>query len=159
MATEIWDDISSGNRLMPDGTKPSPEPMFTYHHSCPVAFASGQFHKKRARYLWHAFENYYFHICLRHQWVNSIDIYPQQNTIKHEPCIIIFEMHGTMMTTMLNDMGMLSWWTFLVLLPLCLMFPTSICKSSEDLVPVDFVYWWPIFKWIAKFCLRDWAPG
>ena len=91
-------------------------------------------------YPWHAFENCYFHICLRHQWVKSIDIYPQQNTIKHEPCIIIFEMHGTMMTTMLKDMGMLSWWTFLVLLPLCLMFPASICKSSEDLAPADFIY-------------------
>ena len=29
MATEIWVNISSGNGLLPDGTKPLPEPMLT----------------------------------------------------------------------------------------------------------------------------------
>ena len=29
MATEIWVNIGSGNGLMPDGTKPLPEPMLT----------------------------------------------------------------------------------------------------------------------------------
>ena len=28
---EIWVTIGSGNGLLPDGTKPSPEPMLTYH--------------------------------------------------------------------------------------------------------------------------------
>ena len=32
MATEIWVNIGSGNGLLPDGTKPLPEPMLTYHH-------------------------------------------------------------------------------------------------------------------------------
>ena len=31
MATVILDNIGSGNGLLPDGTKPSPEPMLTYH--------------------------------------------------------------------------------------------------------------------------------
>ena len=40
MATEIWVNIGSGNRLLPDGTKPLPEPMLTYHqrHSFEVNF-------------------------------------------------------------------------------------------------------------------------
>ena len=32
MATEIWVNIGSGNGLLPDGTKPLPEPILTYHH-------------------------------------------------------------------------------------------------------------------------------
>ena len=28
MATDIWVNIGSGNRLLPDGTKPLPEPMY-----------------------------------------------------------------------------------------------------------------------------------
>ena len=31
MTTEIWVNIGSGNGLLPDGTKPLPEPMLTYH--------------------------------------------------------------------------------------------------------------------------------
>ena len=30
-ATEIWVNIGSGNGLLPDGTKPLPEPILTYH--------------------------------------------------------------------------------------------------------------------------------
>ena len=30
-ATEIWVNIGSGNGLLPDGTKPLPEPMLIYH--------------------------------------------------------------------------------------------------------------------------------
>ena len=30
MATVILDNIGSGNGLLPDGTKPLPEPMLTY---------------------------------------------------------------------------------------------------------------------------------
>ena len=30
--------VGSGNGLLPDGTKPLPEPMLTYHHKGPVAF-------------------------------------------------------------------------------------------------------------------------
>ena len=31
LATEIWVNIGSGNGLLPDGTKPLPETMLTYH--------------------------------------------------------------------------------------------------------------------------------
>ena len=45
MATLIWVNIDSGNGLLPDGTKPSPEPMLTYHQYGQVTFISGQFYK------------------------------------------------------------------------------------------------------------------
>ena len=32
MVTEIWVNFGSGNGLLPDGTKPLPEPMLTDHH-------------------------------------------------------------------------------------------------------------------------------
>ena len=38
MATEIWVNIGSGNGLLPDGTKPLPEPMLTDHQWSPVTF-------------------------------------------------------------------------------------------------------------------------
>ena len=38
------------NGLLPDGTKPLPEPTLTYHQEGPVIFIWGQFHK---RYLSH----------------------------------------------------------------------------------------------------------
>ena len=38
MATGIWVNIGSGNGLLPDGTKPLPEPTLTYHHWGFVSF-------------------------------------------------------------------------------------------------------------------------
>ena len=32
MVTQIWVNIGSDNGLLPDGTKPLPEPMLIYHH-------------------------------------------------------------------------------------------------------------------------------
>ena len=46
MATEIWVNISSGNGLLPDGTKSLPEPMLTDHQWSPVTFIAWQFHKR-----------------------------------------------------------------------------------------------------------------
>ena len=43
MAAEIWVNTGSGNGLLPDGTKPLPEPMLTYHQSGTVTFIGGQF--------------------------------------------------------------------------------------------------------------------
>ena len=40
--TKIWVDIGSGNGLLPDGTKPLPEPMLTYHMYGPMTFIWGQ---------------------------------------------------------------------------------------------------------------------
>ena len=36
MATQILVNIGPGNGLLPDGTKPLPEPMLTYHKYRPV---------------------------------------------------------------------------------------------------------------------------
>ena len=36
MATEIWVNIGSGNGLLPDGTKPLPEPMLSDHQLNPL---------------------------------------------------------------------------------------------------------------------------
>ena len=36
MATWIYANIGSGNGLLPDGTKPLPEPMLIYHQLGPV---------------------------------------------------------------------------------------------------------------------------
>ena len=56
MATEIWVNIGSGNGVLPDGTKPLPEPMLTDLQWSPVTFILGQFHK------W----------CLNHQSLKSV---------------------------------------------------------------------------------------
>ena len=45
MTTEILVNIGSGNGLLPDSTKPLPEPMLTYHQYGPVIFIWEQFHK------------------------------------------------------------------------------------------------------------------
>ena len=46
MAMKIWVNIGSANGLLPDSTKPLPEPMLTNHHRCYMAFNWEQFHKK-----------------------------------------------------------------------------------------------------------------
>ena len=56
MATEIWVNIGSGNGLLPDGSKPLPEPVLTDHQLSPVTFILRQFHK----------------ICLNHQSLKSV---------------------------------------------------------------------------------------
>ena len=43
---QIWVNIGLGNGLLTDGTKPLPEPMFTYLHRCSVAFTWEWFYKK-----------------------------------------------------------------------------------------------------------------
>ena len=48
---QIWVNIGAGNGLLPDSAKPFPVPTLSNHHSCLVAFTSGQFHKKCSRYL------------------------------------------------------------------------------------------------------------
>ena len=43
---KILVNTGSGSGLMPEGTKPLPEPMLTYHQLGPVAFIWGHYHKK-----------------------------------------------------------------------------------------------------------------
>ena len=56
MVTEIWVNTGSGNGLLPDGTKPLPEPMLTDHQLSPVTFILGQFNMT----------------CLNHQSFKSV---------------------------------------------------------------------------------------
>ena len=53
---EIWVNIGSGNGLLPDSAKPSPEPKLTDHQWSPMTFISGQFHER----------------CLNHQSLKSV---------------------------------------------------------------------------------------
>ena len=46
MAAWILVNIGAGNGLLPDGTKPLPEPMLTNLQQGLVAFTGGQFHRK-----------------------------------------------------------------------------------------------------------------
>ena len=46
---DIWFYIGSSNALLPDGTKPLPNPMLPYRWS-PLAFSRGHFHKVCSRY-------------------------------------------------------------------------------------------------------------
>ena len=66
MGTEIWVNIGSGNGLLPDGTKPLPEPMLTDHQWSPVTFISGQFHKR----------------CLNHQSLKTVSNYMSKISFK-----------------------------------------------------------------------------
>ena len=54
MATKIWVNISSGNGLLPDGTKPLPEPMLTDHQWSPVTFILGLFHNRCLNHQFHS---------------------------------------------------------------------------------------------------------
>ena len=45
MATQIWVNIGSGNGVLPDCTKPLPDPMLTYHQWGSVAYTREQFHR------------------------------------------------------------------------------------------------------------------
>ena len=83
MATEIWVNIGSGNGLLPDGTKPLPEPMLTAHQWSPVTFILGQFYKRSLNHQSpkDLLENYMSKILFkfpRGQWVNHhmIGVYP-----------------------------------------------------------------------------------
>ena len=51
MATQIWVNIGTGNGLLPDDTKPLPEPMLTNIQRSFVLSTLKQFYRKRMRYL------------------------------------------------------------------------------------------------------------
>ena len=72
MATENWVNIVSGNGLLPDGTKPLPEPML--HQYGAVTFIWGQCYKRYLiqQLLKSDIENYLIEISFkspRGQWV------------------------------------------------------------------------------------------
>ena len=71
MATKVWVNIGSRNGLLPDGTKPSHEPMLTKSQWSHVAFNCGQLHRKCWR---NQFEKYACIITTkssRGQWVKT----------------------------------------------------------------------------------------
>ena len=68
MATEIWVNIGSGNGLLPDDTKPLPEPMLTDHQWSPMTFILGQFNKKYLNYQSLKSENYMSKISFKLPW-------------------------------------------------------------------------------------------
>ena len=58
-------NVSSGNGLLPDGTKPLPEPVLTYHQMSSVAFTWEQFHKRSMNFIHNLmFGDYTFKIIL-----------------------------------------------------------------------------------------------
>ena len=63
---QILVNIGLGNGLVPDGTKPLPQPRLTYHQWGLLAFSWGQFHRNCCRYhslqcIWklHFWKSYY----------------------------------------------------------------------------------------------------
>ena len=67
-------NLGSSNGLLPDGTKPLPEPMLTNHQCGVVAFTWGQFHRKCSVYsslVWVRKLLIYDHSC-RGQWVQIL---------------------------------------------------------------------------------------
>ena len=57
MVTRIWVNIGLGNGLLPDGTKPLPEPMLTYHQKGP--FEDNFTSDTSAINHWNKLENYF----------------------------------------------------------------------------------------------------
>ena len=62
MATSIWVNICSGNGLLPNGTKPFPESILTYHPYGPMAFIWGPFQK---RYIYHQSHEFVWKLFIR----------------------------------------------------------------------------------------------
>ena len=65
-------NIALGTGLLPDGTKPLPEPILTYHEKHSVAFTWELFHIwiKSMAYLHRLHFSNYYHVLLQPQWVN-----------------------------------------------------------------------------------------
>ena len=76
MATWILVNIGSGNGLLPDGTKPLPEPLLTDHQWSPVAFILGQFHKRCLNCQWQK-------IRLKITCLKFYSNFPGANVLKH----------------------------------------------------------------------------
>ena len=79
MATQIYVNTSSGIGLLPDGTKPLPEPVLTYLQQGPMTFSWAQFSKRLfTLQSLNKLENYLSKIVFkspRGQWVDIIVSY------------------------------------------------------------------------------------
>ena len=58
----IWVDIESGNVLLPDGSKPLPEPMLTYYQWGSIALTKTNFTGVLIKWVWETYFLNYFHI-------------------------------------------------------------------------------------------------
>ena len=59
MATYIWINIGSNIDLLPDVTKPLPEPMLTNDQGVPLAVSWGQFHSLQSVWKLHIWKYCY----------------------------------------------------------------------------------------------------
>ena len=88
MAAKNWVNIGSGNGLLPDGTKPLPEPMLTDNQWGIVAFTWGQFHNKYSRLS-------ILNMSLKITYLKLQPHLPGANELKHILLIDIFSIfHG-----------------------------------------------------------------
>ena len=72
MVTQIWISIDSGNDVLPDGTKPSPEPILTDHQSSPVILTWEQFHKRCPSITEISRKNFYLRFHSNLPWANEL---------------------------------------------------------------------------------------
>ena len=114
MGTEILVNIGSGNGLLPDGTKPLPEPMLTDHQWSPVTFILEQFHR---RYLKHQSVKPVWKL---HVWKFHWN-FPGVNELTWQwgmpPCSYCWHYYTGTLSSL---------W--------------SHCDSVEDRIPVDFIH-------------------
>ena len=100
--TGIWVNIGSGNGLLPDGTKPLPEPKLSYHQYDYVAFIWGQLH-------WECFKISVIKLCLKFKHLKSQPQLPADNElIQRSPTgsILIF----FSLKYMSKDLKKKCWW-------------------------------------------------
>ena len=75
--TWILVHIGSGNGLLPDGTKPLPEPMLTNHQWTLVALINDEYHiNAQDFYLWYKFGKYSFKLHMHLLRANELTHWP-----------------------------------------------------------------------------------
>ena len=106
-------NTGSGNGLSPDGTKPLPEPVLTYHQWSLMAFIWGLFHRKCLKYItvaWVWIILYHSHISQRaktpHGVSESLQRFKDSNAFIHQNYMISTWIDT--LTFVLNNSGILS---------------------------------------------------
>ena len=69
----MWVNIGSGNGLLPDGTKPLPESVLTYHQRCSVAVTWES--NDPATIVNDKFENYFLNLLPHLPGVNELMVW------------------------------------------------------------------------------------
>ena len=94
MALGVLVNTGSGNGLLPDGTKPLPEPMLTDHQWSPVTFILGQFHKRCYNH------QSLTKICLKITYLKFHSNFPGANELTHK----IKSSQGTYLVSSVNTL-------------------------------------------------------